>query len=76
MSPSEKKTALMIYKAQIERNLSQLQVMLLEHNDILPEAISGPVYNLAEDYIKSIEKTYELSKKYRLEIIKILRELN
>ena len=78
MSPSEQKLFLIMYKAQLERDAAQLQSIFNEHNIVvLPEAITGPVlYNLSEDYLKSIEATILLNRKYIQKINIKLKELS
>ncbi|NTV46895.1 MAG: hypothetical protein HGB11_10340 [Chlorobiales bacterium] len=72
---SEKKIKLMIYRSQIERELAQLNAILSEHDDILPEAIEGNLYRLHDEYIEALQKTRGLSVNFRLAILEKLRQL-
>lgn len=77
MSPSEQKTFLMMYKSQIERELAQLNTILNEHLIVvLPEAITGVfLYNLSENYLKSLKQTIEINREYLKNINNKLKEI-
>ena len=77
MSPSEQKTYLMMYKAQIERELAQLRAMLLEHESkVLPEHITGNLlYNASEDYIKALQSAINANSTYLQRINQKLKEV-
>lgn len=75
MTPSEQKTELMIYKAQIERELAQLQSIV--NNNNFPEAIANSISlsGMASDYVESINNAIQKNYLYLSAISKKMKEI-
>ena len=78
MTPSDRKTRLMIYKTYLDQNKFQLLEMSQHYDEMsknLPDAISGEPYVQLDHYLKQLRSTLNACEAVRKAIDKKLTEI-
>jgi hypothetical protein len=78
MTPSDRKTRLMIYKTYLDQDKFQLLEMSRRYSEMaenLPDAISGEPYIQLDNYLKQLRSTLNACEAVRKAIDKKLTEI-
>ena len=78
MTPSDRKTRLIIYKTYLDQNKFQLLEMSQHYDEMsknLPDAISGEPYVQLDNYLKHLRSTLNACEAVRRAIDKRLTEI-